>query len=261
MRIEAIHISPVKSLALVRVERAQLGPHGIVDDRRFFVVSDRDRLITQRECGSLAQVRAEYTIEPECLRLTFPGGAVADAAPADGAAITSRFFGTRDVAGHVVEGPWAAALSSFTGMDLRLVRAERHAFDGFPVSILSTASVDALRSEPGAAAIDERRFRPNFYVSGVADAFGEDAWIGGDVRIGETARVRGVMRDPRCVITTLDPDTGERDLRPMLRMISDRRGDASKEINFGVYAGVVTPGEVAVGDEIVPIEREEKEAS
>ncbi len=251
MRVEAIYISPVKSLALQRVECVHLGKHGIPEDRRFFLVSDNARLVTQREVGPLTQVRATYTREPEILRLRFPDGRVVEGTPASGEPITARFFGERDVEGFVVDGEWAAALSDFAGMPLRLVRAAKSAFDGFPVSICSTASVEVLRTSSGEHTIDERRFRPNFYVSG-CDAHGEDAWIGGTVRLGSAAAVRVVMADPRCAITTHDPDTGARDLST-LKMIAAYRPAESKEVNFGVYASVETPGEVAVGDDVVPL--------
>ena len=250
MRIEAIYISPVKSLALQSADRATLGKHGIYEDRRFFLVSDKARLVTQREVATLTQVRASYTREPELLRIVFPDGAVAEGAPASSEPITSRFFGVRDVEGFVVEGPWAAALSAFAGMPLRLVRAAKSAFDGFPVSIVSSASVEALRTHSGERSIDERRFRPNFYISG-CEAHGEDAWVGSSVQLGATAVVRVAMPDPRCAIITHDPDTGTRDLST-LKMIAAYRPLESKEVNFGVYASVEHEGEIAVGDEVTP---------
>ena len=248
MRVEAIYISPVKSLALQRLERTTLGKHGTVEDRRFFLISDKARLVTQREVASLTQVHAAFTRDPDVLRLAFPDGRVVEGAPTNGEPITSRFFGARDVEGFLVEGPWDAAMSEFAGMPLRLVRAATSAFDGFPVSICSEASVQALRTNSGEASIEERRFRPNFYISG-CDAHGEDAWIGRRVRIGG-AIVNVAMADPRCAIVTHDPDTGERDLST-LKMIAAYRPMESKEVNFGVYAGVERPGEIAVGDQVV----------
>ena len=59
------------------------------------------------------------------------------------------------------------------------------------------------------------------------------------------------MRDERCVVTTLDPITGIKDFNT-LRMIADYRTDQPKEVNFGVYGTVVQPGEITVGDEVVP---------
>jgi uncharacterized protein YcbX len=251
MRVEAIYISPVKSLALLPMRRVTLGQHGIVEDRRFFLVSDRARLVTQREVAPLAQVRAAYALEPEVLRLEFPDGRVVEGTPVSGDPITARFFGQRDVEGSVVGGDWGAALSEFAGVRLRLVRAAKSAFDGFPVSMLSAASVEALRGSSGERSINERRFRPNFYVSGCG-AHGEDAWIGGSVRLGATAVVRVRMADPRCDMTTHNPDTGVRDMKT-LTLISAYRTDQPQEVNFGVYASVEQPGEIAVGDEVVPL--------
>jgi uncharacterized protein YcbX len=251
VRVEAIYISPVKSLALLRVERVTLGKHGIFEDRRFFLVSDKARLVTQREVAQLTQVRADYTLQPETLRLRFPDGRQVEGAPVSGEPITSRFFGERDVEGCLVEGTWSAALSEFAGMPVRLVRAETSAFDVLPVSICSEASVEALRAHSGEHSINERRFRPNFYVSG-CEAHGEDAWIGGSVRLGANAVVQVVMADGRCAITTHNSDTGERDMST-LKMIAAYRPLESKEVNFGVYGGVELPGEVVVGDEVVPL--------
>ena len=248
MRIEAIYVSPVKSLALLRLERATLGKHGILEDRRFFLVNDRARLVTQREVGALTQIRASYSVEPQWLRLQFPDGRLAEGEPVGGEPITSRFFGQRDVDGFVVEGEWSAALSEFAGMSVRLVRAARSAFDALPISICSVASVNALREHSGEDSINERRFRPNFYISG-CEAHGEDDWVGGRVRLGTTAIVRVIMADPRCAMTTHDPDTGERDMST-LKMIAAYRTSESKDVNFGVYGGVEQPGEISVGDEV-----------
>lgn len=250
IRVEAIYIAPVKSLGLLPVERAWLTKRGIAEDRRFFLISDRDRLVTQREYGVLTQVQAGYTLEPESLRVSFPDGRSVEAAPEDAGPITARFFGERDVAGTLVEGPWAAALSEFAGVSLRVVRAMGNPFDALPVSLCSSASIEALRSSSGEQAVNERRFRPNFYVSGVAEAHGEDAWVGKEISIGPAARVRVVLRDPRCEMITHDPATGERDIPALLTMITSYRTDQPKETNFGVYGGVVAEGEVAVGDEV-----------
>ena len=58
---------------------------------------------------------------------------------------------------------------------------------------------------------------------------------------------------PRCVVTTLDPNTGIRDF-PTLRVIRDYRGvNAENQLEFGVYAEVVEPGEVRVGDAVEPL--------
>src|SRR5262249_52948501 len=146
------------------------------------------------------------------LSLTFPDGRTVSGSVERGEPCSTRFFGQIDVEGFAVSGPWSEALSSFTGMAVTLVEAAKaHAFDALPVSVLSTASLHALRHvADGAAAIDERRFRPNILISGAPAAHEEDTWIGRDVSIGE-AVVRVIMRDERCVMTTHNPESGDRD--------------------------------------------------
>ena len=58
---------------------------------------------------------------------------------------------------------------------------------------------------------------------------------------------------PRCVVTTPDPATGLRDF-PTLKVIRDYRGiNSDRQLEFGVYADVLEPGEVSVGDPVEPI--------
>lgn len=249
MKVAAIYVAPVKSLRLKAVERAHVGPRGIEEDRRFFLVNERDRLVTAREYPSLLRVLAGYDATSNRLRLTFPDGAVVEGAPTDAADVTARFFGKYDRRGVVTDGPFGEALSSYTGASLRLVRAVDLGQDGFPVSLVSMASVEQARSQPGGAAIEERHFRMNVYIDG-ARPHEEDEWIGGPpVRIGG-AKLSVKMRDPRCVMTTLHPDTGERGPNT-LRVITSYRTDQPKEANFGVYAVVLEPGDIAVGDDVV----------
>ena len=80
----------------------------------------------------------------------------------------------------------------------------------------------------------------------------EDAWIGASVRFGTRAVVKVIMADGRCAMTTHEPDTGERDFNT-LKMIAAYRLGESNDVNFGVYGGVEEPGEVAVGDPVVPL--------
>ena len=78
----------------------------------------------------------------------------------------------------------------------------------------------------------------------------EDSWLGREVAIGE-AVVRVTKPDARCVITTQDPDSGQRDF-PTLHVIRQYRGlRDGRKLDFGVYADVVRPGRVAVGDTVM----------
>ncbi|MCA1572578.1 MAG: MOSC domain-containing protein, partial [Chloroflexi bacterium] len=121
--------------------------------------------------------------------------------------------------------------------------------DRHPVSIVSDASVEELgRHLDPPHQVDGRRFRMLIEVAG-ARPHQEDEWLGRDVRIGEVV-VRVTKLDARCVITTQHPDTGLRDI-PTLHVIRTYRGlRDGRHLDFGVYADVVTPGTLRVGDPI-----------
>ena len=72
------------------------------------------------------------------------------------------------------------------------------------------------------------------------------------MRIGETV-VEVTKQDARCRMTTRNPDTGVRDF-DTLRAIKEYRGVRNgKSIDFGVYADVVQPGVIRVGDPVEPL--------
>ena len=202
--------------------------------------------MTQRHIGRLVQVKAEYRIEPEWLSLAIPHGDVTEGAVELGAPVTARIFG-RTVAGRRLQGVWNDKLSEFCEEPVCLVKSDEsgQCYDEYPISLLSQASVEALEKQAGA--LDSRRFRPNFLISG-ADAYQEDTWLGGEVGLGQELRLQVVARDPRCAITTHDPDTGEADIDTLGLITNYSPGNGVAY--FGVYGTVVHPGVVSVGDTV-----------
>jgi uncharacterized protein YcbX len=85
-------------------------------------------------------------------------------------------------------------------------------------------------------------------LSGLA-AHEEDAWDGRELSIG-AARVRLDGPVGRCVLTTMDPDTLRRDLDTLRALLAYRAPLATGEPPFGMYARVVRPGRIAVGDSV-----------
>ncbi|MDP3767041.1 MAG: MOSC N-terminal beta barrel domain-containing protein, partial [Dehalococcoidia bacterium] len=159
IRIDRLFLSPVKSLALAEVSRAYLDKPGIAGDRAFFIVDAAGKLFTQRDYGPLVQVHASYETTSGRLDLAFPDGRVLNAVPEAGEPMTAAFWGERPVEGRVVCGEWNDALSEFAGQDLRLVKAAKPgaSFDGFPLSMCSTASLEALAEAAGEETVDGRR--------------------------------------------------------------------------------------------------------
>ncbi len=247
--VQAIHIAPVKSLGLVQPSSVHVGPSGIVEDRRFFLLDQQGRVITQRQVGTLVQVKPDYQPENDFLRLTFPDGMAVEGTVEAQEPVETVMWGRR-VKGDMVAGDWSKVLTRFCGGTVNLVQARQpgECFDEYPISLLSNASVDGFKQRPGVGGdVDERRFRPNFLLAG-CQAHEEDSWLGGRLQVGAGLILNVVAPDPRCAITTLNPDTGHPDLDTP-SVIKDYRPSAGPAY-FGVYAVVERPGQVSVGDPV-----------
>lgn len=251
--VARINVTPVKGTTLLHPERVELTSTGIPQNRRFFLIDEDGGLFSAPDLGPLVRIVSAYDPNAELLTLTFPDGATVEARadePAEGP--TVDFYG-RPVETDLVEGPFAEALSAYAGRPLRLVRSRRQgdASDVHHVSLMSSASVAALAAGAGHERLDPRRFRMDLELDG-CEPYEEDSWDGRRVRIGG-AVVRICGQVPRCVLTTKDPDTGEKDFNTLQEIARQRpRIAGGGGLPFGMYAEVEEPGPVAVGDEVAP---------
>jgi hypothetical protein len=252
--VTRLNVTPVKSTALHQPKQIRLEPYGALDNRDFYFVDEDGRLFAGSKLGPLVQIHAEHDPERKVLSLRFPDGTLVEgSAVADGEAVETDFYG-RPVKAREVEGPWSDALSHYAGRDLRLLRVERtgDANDVGAVTLVSIASVEELaRQGQAGGPLDPARFRMTLEIDGCAP-HEEDGWSGREVRVGD-AIIRIGEPVPRCVVTTQDPNTGLRDF-PTLSVIKEYRGvTPDQELIFGVYADVVQPGLVRVGDPVEPL--------
>jgi len=218
--IAALNIYPVKSCRGIALNQAILAPTGLACDRRWMVVTDTGRFLTQRELPRLALVAP--TVNGHELRLSAPG--MIDlhlSAASDRQRVQVTIW--RDRCSAFDEGPQAAAwLSQFLAQTVRLVRfdpagkrpsacqwtgdtqALNKFTDGFPVLVVSQASLGDL-NERLETLLPMNRFRPNVVLDGV-QAYDEDRiheLSDGDVRL------RLVKPCTRCKITTTDQATAD----------------------------------------------------
>ena len=253
IRVVALALAPVKGLRLVGREQILLEASGVREDRRFYLIDDRDRMVNAKQLGELGAVVADYEHSTRRLALTFPTGDVVAGTIEPGPTVMTRFF-SRTRTARVVAGPWAQALSAYVGRPLRLVEAGDDGGavdrgDAGAASLISRASLDRIAGEAGAP-VDPRRFRMLIEVDGIGP-HAEDGWVGADVQIG-AATVRFHGHVGRCLVTSHHPETGAIDL-PTLDLLGAYRREArtTEPLAFGIYGEVVEPGAVRVGDAVV----------
>jgi uncharacterized protein YcbX len=247
--VARLNVTPVKSTRLHHPHQARLETHGAVGNREFFFVDAEGRRFPGLSKTPLLALDADHDPVTDRLVIRLPDGTVAEgSASIAGEALTVDFYG-RPVEAHVVEGDWNAAVSRLAGTAVRLARADRpgDASDVRPVTIVSLASVAELSRQGGREEpVDAARFRMTIELEGCAP-HEEDTWEGRRARVGDALLL---VEDPvpRCVVTTLDPNTGVRDF-PTLTVIKDYRGvTPDGDLLFGVYASVLEPGTARVGD-------------
>lgn len=251
MIVTRLSTTPIKGLGLHHPDEVEVRSTGVVGDRCFYLVDDRDALFSIAKTGGLLSLSAEYDEATGHLVVREGAEVVAEGVADPGEPHTADFFAFKTVAGRLVPGPWDAVASERAGRRLRLVRpdAREGAHDVEPLTLLGDASTRRLSEQAGVADIDSRRFRMLVEFDGAA-AHAEDGWDGQHLQIGTVvATVGGPVQ--RCAGTTRNPVTGEVDLRT-LQLIGDYRGRQDSifgmGFNFGVYATVVTEGRIRVGD-------------
>jgi uncharacterized protein len=256
--VTGLAITPVKATRLHSVDRIVLTSDGVQENRRFYVIDHRDRMINGKLVGALQTVIADYSETERRLRLLLPDGRVVEDEVRLGDPIATKFF-SQVAHGRLVHGPWSEALTEVCGRPVRLVEVDgdRTGVDrgvAGAVSLISRASLARLAEVGGVESVDPRRFRMLVEIDGV-DAHAEDAWVGnGSVRVGEAVVAFG-GHVGRCLITSRDPDTGQVTL-PTLDILGTYRADldTTEPLPFGIWGQVVRPGAVALGDEVAPVD-------
>ncbi len=245
MHLSALYRYPLKSAIAEPLQASALDSLGLAGDRRWMLVDEASgRFLTQRAESHMSQLGAEHI--DGGLRLSAAGHATlwvptpAADAPLRGVTIwrdTLRVPDAGDEAAHWV--------SSFIGKPTRLVQvpverarttqsgygldSDKVGFaDGFPLLLIGQASLDDLSGRVGRD-LEMLRFRPNLVVSG-SEAFAEDGWK--RIRIGEV-EFRVVKPCSRCILTTIDPQTGARseDREPLATLKTYRQVEG--EVMFG----------------------------
>ncbi|MFB6788360.1 MOSC domain-containing protein [Streptomyces olivaceus] len=272
-RLQSVHIHPVKAFRSLPLREVVVEPWGPAGDRRWMLVDDRGKVVTQRGRPHLALATAEL-LHGGGVRLSAPGTRqLTVPVPRGVGTVPVRLF--RDKV-EVVPADGEAAhawCSALLGADVRLVHLDDPATrrpvdprygrpgetvslaDGFPLLLTTTASLDALNSliaRGGHAAegpVPMNRFRPNLVVSGT-EPWAEDCWS--RIAVGEVS-FRVAKPCGRCVVTTTDRDTARRGAEPLHSLERHRRVDGG--LVFGQNLVPLARGTVRVGDPVRILDR------
>ncbi|KAH0622683.1 hypothetical protein JD844_025194 [Phrynosoma platyrhinos] len=273
--VSGLFVYPVKSCRGVAVEKAQVTELGLrsgdLRDRCWLVIKEDGHMVTARQEPRLVLISITnengYLIlsAPEMKDLRIPA-TLSNKNPVH----NCRLFGS-DIQGRDCGDEAAQWITAFLKSEpYRLVHFEpnmtpRNAKDLIelfqpndkiaypdcsPVMILSEASLEELNSRLEKK-VQIRNFRPNILVTGCGP-HEEDTWD--EIVIGDV-EMKGALACPRCILTTVDPDTGIMDRKePLETLKSYRLCEPSKRHIykshplFGWYFGIDKTGTVQVGD-------------
>jgi uncharacterized protein YcbX len=261
--VSALTIYPVKSLGGIGQQSVKLDRFGFTGDRRWMVVNEDRRFLSQRELAAMALITTELT--ESGLRLDSGEQSVLVSRPqASAPSLQVRVWEDSVVA--LDAGSEAADwLSERLTRPCRLVymAEDAHRYvdgiyaregetvsfaDGFPVLLISQASLDDLNSRLDTP-VPMNRFRPNLVVQG-CEAFAEDNWR--RVRIGST-EFTVAKACSRCAVPSIDQATATKNSE-VLQVLASYRRAADRQVYFGqnlLYSG---SGELSVGDTLEILE-------
>lgn len=222
-----IYRYPVKSMAAETLTTAEVSWHGVVGDRRWAFIRDE----AQNSGFSWLTIR-----EKNNMTHYFPS--FSDAANPN----KSKTL-VKTPSGNKFEITDKKLAHELYPQGTRAIKQDRGVFDAFPLSLITTQTINSLGNSIDSK-LSSERFRPNFLVTAIDDSpYPEDNWIGKTIRIGNI-RMRIDQRDGRCVVTTIDPVTSQKNPEVLKNIYAKREGC------LGVYGSTVTPGVVAIKDKV-----------
>lgn len=278
---------PVKSMGGERLQRAEVSSAGVLGDRAFALIDmatgkvvsaksvTRFRGVLECQAAFVEPPQVGHDLPP--VRITLPGGPTVMSDAADVNRVLSAHFGREvslarvapgdftidqyhpdvegaDPAGYrdtSVEQKLGAALFAQLGAPSPV--AAGAFFDVFPMSVLTTSTLARLAELAPQSRWDERRFRMNVIVRTTGAGFLENEWVGRAVAIGEAARLRVTMPDPRCVMTTLAQGDLPSDTDILRTAVRHNRLALMGGALFpcvGAYAIAEAGGTVGIGDPV-----------
>jgi uncharacterized protein len=261
LKLSEIYIYPIKSLGGILLNTANITTRGLENDRRFMLIDENGRFLSQREYPQLAIFQTEIEGDflkiinkktDEILRISL--------SPISQSASISVTIWDDTTSAVEVNHEASEWFTQALGIPTRLVYMHEESqrktepnysltgdeitsfSDGYPILVIGQSSLDDLNNRLEKP-VNINRFRPNFVFTN-GEPFEEDAWheftVGG-------VRFFGVKPCARCVMTTINQETGEKSGKePLLTLNKYRK--AGNKILFGQNVLISQLGSVKTGD-------------
>ncbi len=254
-----IWIYPVKGLGGIRLSSSRVMEKGLQYDRRWMLVNERNTFMTQRDSSTLSLFK--LSIQDVAFKVMFRDDAILlpFVHPVIHKPIETAVWGD-SVTTFEVSKAHSEWFSQRLGIECKLVsfpeenprpvaadykinNEQVSLADGYPLLIIGQSSLDDLNGRL-TSPVPINRFRPNLVFTGGAP-FEEDNWK--QFTIGKN-RFAGVKPCARCIVPTINQDTGEKEREPLVTLSRYRKRDT--EIYFGQNVLAIDQHEINVGDEI-----------
>ena len=259
MRVTELTIYPIKSLGGIAVESAHVETRGLKHDRRWMLIDQQGKFVSQREYPKLALTTVAFS--GDGLLVNAPGMSpllvpfnLMSSVPTPVRVWNDRCEGRKvdDSADSWFSDYLANPVSLVVMPEFSRRPAKRAVHpddelsfaDGYPILLIGQSSLDDLNSRLETPIL-MNRFRPNIVVS-EAEPYEEDGWV--EFTIG-TELLHGVSNCSRCVMTTIEQETATRNTEPLHTLAKYRlRG---QKIIFGRNLIPGSTGWIHVGDEVL----------
>jgi uncharacterized protein len=264
---------PVKSMLGEDVDASDVTFAGLARDRRLALVSRRTGKVASAKYPRLwRRLLALSAAAPDdagdAVRVTLPDGKTVWSTDADVDAILSALLDEpvtltatpppgASLDRAIPEAVLSAGVAAWVPAEIIEIGAGAPLgtfVDFAPVHVLTTSTLDRVAGLSPRGRADPERYRPNIVIRTEAEGFTENDWLERDLRIGDELVLRVITRTPRCAVPTLAHGDLPRDT-DALRVLARRNRVAPLETLdpepcAGVYAEVLNPGRVRVGDPV-----------
>lgn len=262
IEVTGLWIYPVKSMRGIAVEKARVEEKGFSHDRRWMLVDENGKFLSQRKHPELTQFVPSFdsedqlhiTFEPDYSSIHIP--LTADFANVKMVNVWSDTFEAGEAPDEV--NSWFSEKLGFKcslvantshtkrALSQKYVAGERQVSfaDGYPYLLANETSLDSF-NEHLESPIDMWHFRPNIIVrTGIA--YEEDSWNTFDI-----GKVPFIFAKPcaRCVMINVDPESGTSDPSILKTLAKHRK--AGNKVLFGINIVALEAGELRVGEELI----------